>query len=777
MLYYTDMMYLYMVLSLSTSPVACYSQPLRSSSTSVVILNDMYRSSDSFVNKCGMLCSSLSELNRKASSGLFERHYGGDGLSQDQNDYRIIEVETGMFNPSSLKAKSVACLRGLAEEEDGGVTIAPPNGPNWVLLHPASADLTEGSRKQKAQSLDELAQQRLKRVVHFEEDSDLHPSLPVSSTHCDLGEALNAKLDSSDSSFVLAPKAVNSVRLVSSKDSGLSDPRFNFQAPLIRRRSLDDIIDLAQHGEKPRGTPRSHSYAALDVIPEDGTFLDDDTLLDSRMESGKLHPLNNTANETHITMETTETIAMATSSGLFDDEAHHGASSTADNCSSLSQPGPLIAAHTSTATEGVTTQEPLSEEGLFSQNATQTVADEQSAVESEGEEGAAAALQDAYQDMMVEGDEGSEASPVSQTSMEGTPPLKIKVSFTIIEEAERKVVKDPSPIRVGGAGGEVGSISKSPQCDKALLPNHGTTSQTGGSPKVGENLPLNTSVSAGEDSDCHGDQSADNAGESASNSVHIIREIFLKQPQGEGDHARKLQPPDRSQQRRKSKEMLAKRWPQLLEEERRWVDGDDDLLLCASVTTLDLTDSETDLQSTSEPNLHTSRRVKVYSGSEGFTDGQTPPGPLVGAGSSDRKQELEDVDWFSGVVTETLQFQMDKQDEVIPDIGGSHFALGNHSDSDDSTSDSTDNSDDDEFVRPSIVSGLDLTSMTPPPHYPTLKNILNHNQMYLPTSGESPYSTGDLPMMSLEHRKVSTKPRMSIIKEEEEALEELIRRM
>ena len=769
-------MYMY-VTSLSTSPSACYSQPLRSSSTSVVILNDMYRSSDSFVNKRGMLCSSLSELNRKTSSGLFERHYGGDGLSQDQNDYRIIEVETGMFSPSSPKAKSVACLRGLAEEEGGGVAIAPLNSPNLALLCSSSADLIEGNRKQKARSMDELAPQRLKRVVHFEDDSDSHPPHPVSSTHC--GEVLNATVDCSDGGFVLAPKAANSVRLVSSKESGLADPRSNSQVPVMRRRSLDDIIDLAQYGEKPRGTPCSHSYATLDAISEDGTFLDDDTHhLDSRVESRRLHSPNNTSNEMHITMETTETIAMATNSGLFDED-HQGTSSTTDSCSSLSQPGPLIAAQTSTAAEGVTTQESLSEEGLFSQNATQTTADEQSVVEAQGEEGAAAALQDTYQDMMVEGDEGSDASPVSQTSMEGTPPLKIKVSFTIIEEAERKVVKDPSPIRVGGAGGELGSISRSPQCDKGLVSNDGTTSQTNGSPKVGENLPLNTYVSAEEDSGYHGNQSADRARGSTSNSVHIIREIFLKQPQGEGDHARKLQPPDRSQ-RRKSKEMLAKRWPKLLEEERRWLDGDDDLLLCASVTTLDLTDSETDLQPTSEPNLHISGQVKVYSGSEGFTDEQTPPGPLVDAGISDGKQELEDVDWFSGVVTETLQFQMDKQDEVIPEVGGSHFALGNHSNSDDSTTDSTDNdSDDDEFVRPSIVSGLDLASMTPPPQYPTLKNILNHNQMYLPTSGESPYSAGDLPMMSLEHRKVSTKPRMSIIKEEEEALvlDELIRKI
>ena len=94
------------------------------------------------------------------------------------------------------------------------------------------------------------------------------------------------------------------------------------------------------------------------------------------------------------------------------------------------------------------------------------------------------------------------------------------------------------------------------------------------------------------------------------------------------------------------------------------------------------------------------------------------------------------------------------------------------------TSANFDDSDDDEFVQPTVVSGSDLASKTPPPRYPTLWSILNHAQMYLPKSGESPSSSGDLlasSMMPLEYRKVSTKPRMSIIKEEEEAIEELIR--
>ena len=762
---------------LSTSPlVACCSQPVRPSSTSVVILNDVYRSSNSFVNNRDVLCSSLSELNRRASSGLLERHYGGDSLSQDPNDYRTIEIEMGIFSPSGPKAKSVACLRGLAEEEgDGGVAGPPPNSPNWVLLRPSSAELIKPSRKQKAQSMDEFAARRLKRVVHFENDSDLHPSYSTSSTNWDPEGMLNAAC--TDDRRALRPETTNSVTLVSSIDSGLTDPCFSSQVPLMRHRSLDDITDLGQQCEKPWGTPHSCSYTTLDVIPEDGTLQDNDThLLDSSMESGELHVLNGANNEADVSMETMETIAMVTSSGIFEDEAPHGASSTVDRCSSLSQPGPLTAGEMGTATDDFVTQKPSSGEGLSSQNATQRTADEQCVVGHQEEEESADERQDIYQDMVAERGEDSDTSPVSQTSMEGTPPLKIKVSFTIIEEADRKVVKDPSPMRMGQVGGECVSRSRLPQCNEGMVASHGTTNHITSSPKVGESLPLDSSDLAGEHIDCHGNQTADSVGGPVSNSVHIIREIFLKQPQTEGSCDSNHQPIlDRAHDRRKSREVLAKRWPQLLEEERRWADGDDDLLLCASVPTLDLADSETDLQYTSEPNLLTDHQVKVYSGSEGFTGGQSPPGSSGDVASSDGKQDLESVNWFSGVVTETLQFQMDKQDEAVPDFGRySHFELGDHSNNDDSTSDSTDDSDDDGFVQPSVVSGLDLVSMTPPPWYPTLRSILNCNQMYLPSSGENPNHAG----MSLEHRKVSTKPRMSIIREEEEAVvEELARRM
>ena len=749
--------------------VTCSSLPSRSHS--VVILNDMYTSSDSFVSSRDLLCSSLSELNRRASSGLLERHYRGDSQSQDPNDYRIIEIEMGMFSPSGPKAKSVACLRGLAEEEgDRSVVMAPPKDPNWVLLHPSSVELLKTNRKEKARSMDELAPKRLKRVVHFEDNSTLHSSHLTSSTNCDRAEMLK--------------------------------PHLHSNVSLMRRRSLDDIIDLTQYGES-RGIPHSHSYATLDVIPEDVAFLDNNTLHDdntlhdnnslhdenslhddnslhlgSSTESGGLHVLNNTNNEVDVSMETTETIAMVSDNGISDDEAIHGASSTEDSCNNLLQPGPLVAGRTSCAVHSVGTQETSFEDGFFPQNAAQSSENEQSVVECQQERSATGILQDTYQDMMAEGEEENDASSVSQTSMERTPPL-IKVSFIIIEEAERKVVKDPSPVSVEGLRGDFVPMPRLPQHNQGPVQSHDTASHTGGSPGVAENPPLNTSAASAEDHrDDHNSQTADGKGMLDRNRVHIIREIFLKHPQAEGEQGRCPQPAlDRGPQRRKSREVLVNRWPQLLEEERRWVDGDDDLLLCASVPTLDLTDSQIEGQSTSDSNLNASHQaVKVYSGSEEFTDGQTPSQPPVDAGSS-VKQDWESFDWFSGVVTETLQFQMDRQDDATSDFGGggSHFELGDNSNTDDSTSDSTD-SDDDGFVRPSIVSGLDLVSMTPPPRYPTLNSIINYNQMYLPTSVGTPKSAGDS-QVSLERRKVSTKPRMSIIQEEEEAIEKLVRRM
>lgn len=744
--------------------MTCSSQPLRS--RSVVILNDMYTSSDSFVNSRDMLCSSLSELNRRASSGLLERHYTGDSQSQDPNDYRIIEVEMGMFSPSGPKAKSVACLRGLAEEEgDRSVVMAPPKSSNWVLLRPSSVELLKDNRKEKARSMDELAPKRLKRFVHFEDNSTLHSSHLTSSTHCDRVEMLK--------------------------------PHLHSNVPLMRRRSLDDIIDLTQYGES-MGIPRSHSYATLDVIPEDVALHDNNTLHDdnslhddntlhddnslhlgSSTESG-LHVLNNTNDEVDVSMETTESIAMVLNNGISDDEAIHGASSTKDSCDNLLQPGPLMAGRTSCAVHCVGAQETSFEEGFFPQNAAQSTEDEQCVAECQQGGTAAGGLQDTYQDMMAEGEEENDASSVSQTSMERTPPLRVKVSFTIIEEAERKVVKDLSPVSVGGLRGDFVPMPRSPQHNQGPDQSHDTASHTGGSPCVEENPPLNTSAaSAEEHRDDHNSQTADRKGMLDRNHVHIIREIFLKHPQAEGTRGRCPQPAlERGPQRKKSTEVLVKHWPQLLEEERRWVNGDADLLLCASVPTLDLTDSQIEGHSTSDPNLQASHQaVKVYSGSEEFTDGQTPSQPPVDAGSP-VKQDLESFDWFSGVVTETLQFQMDRQDDATSDFGGgggSHFELGDNSNSDDSTSDSTD-SDDDGFVRPRIVSGLDLVSMTPPPRHPTPKSILNYNQMYLPTSGGIPKSAGDS-QVSLEHRKVSTKPRMSIIQEEEEAIEELVRRM
>ena len=717
----------------------------------------MYRSSDSFVNKHDKLCYSLSELNRTASSGLLERHYGSASVSQDPNDYQTLEVEMGMFDSRSSKAKSVACLRGLVEEEgEGGVAMLPPQIPNWVLLRPSSAERSEdssnrqSSRKQKARSMDELAPQRPKRVVRFEDESDLHPSNTLPRAHHKSGVGIRTSSHCSDTSVVSNLKVVNSMPQVGSEESDSHSPS---QSSLMWCRSVDDT---------------------LDAIPEDGTLLDDDThQLETSMSSRELRSLNSTNDEMNVTMET---VAMATSSSQLEDEARHSATSATNSCSSLLQPVP-----SSTGQDGTeinqSSKGPSSEEDNISdlQDGTQTSAPKEPFVECQEEDNIA---EDTYQDMLAAEEEESEVSSVSQTSMERTPPLKIKVSFTIIEEAERKVIKDhpTSPLRLGGEPAEHKPVASSPLHNEGMATNQYTTSHTG---RMGANLPLNTSLSVGEDSGHHGNQSADSEGEATSTRVHFIKEIFLKQSKTEDNHAKKLKPPGMSQQRRKSREMLSKRWPQLLEEEeRRRVVEDNDLLLCASVPTLDLANSETDLQSSSETNLQSGGRAKVYSGSEGFADGQQPPWLPAIAVDSDRKDEVEEVDWFSGVVTETLQFQMDKQDEAIPEIGGSHFQLVYHSNSDDSTSDSTDDSDDDEFVQPTVVSGSDLASKTPPPRYPTLRSILNHAQMYLPTSGESPGSSRDLlasSMMPLDYPKVSRKPRMSIIKEEEEAIEELIR--
>ena len=287
--------------------------------------------------------------------------------------------------------------------------------------------------------------------------------------------------------------------------------------------------------------------------------------------------------------------------------------------------------------------------------------------------------------------------------------IKITVSFTIIEEESRRV-QHSTPVL--GLTNQYSCKTKDHQ-----------------GPEEDEDLPNYFSLFGS-------DQIPSNNAHTVSK-VQIIKDIFLRKVAQE---AEELGPLEWGRSRRRSTEVVARRWPELMDQ--------DDRMLSASLPLLDLANSETDLVSNSEPALpqmddSSGNLVRVYTGGEVFEKL---------AHDCNSKS-----DWYSDVVTETLITQLD-----------------HHEHSTEQEAMSSDSSEEDDvFVSPIKVSGLDAsTNLTTMVTSKPMFNPLTANKGFPQHTHSGPIylPSWDFPSLDLPQYpryKMSTH-RMSIIHEVDE---------
>ena len=283
--------------------------------------------------------------------------------------------------------------------------------------------------------------------------------------------------------------------------------------------------------------------------------------------------------------------------------------------------------------------------------------------------------------------------------------IKITVSFTIIEEESRKV-QNITPVF-------------------GLTNNYSYKTKDYQGPEEDEDLPNYSSLFGS-------DQIPSNDVHPVSK-VQIIKDIFLRKV---AEGAEGGGPLERGRSRRQSTDVVARRWPELMDQ--------DDRMLSASLPLLDLANSETDLVSNSEPALPQmdnsgGNLVRVYTGGEVFEE--------LSHDSNSKS------DWYSDVVTETLITQLDHHGHSIEQEAIS--------------SDSSE--DDDVFVSPIKVSGLDAST-----------NLLTANKGFTQHTHSGPIylPSWDFPSLDLPQYpryKLSTH-RMSIIHEVDEDSDSILNR-
>ena len=196
-------------------------------------------------------------------------------------------------------------------------------------------------------------------------------------------------------------------------------------------------------------------------------------------------------------------------------------------------------------------------------------------------------------------------------------PIKITVSFTIIEDESRRVLRT-APFQTAAEYTPPENVEEEGGCLSFMNEDRADLSEV-----VKE-------ISGGP----------------TPSKVQTIKDFFLRKVASEESHLPHLGRP-----RRKS-DVVASHWPELVEHENH--------MLSASLPLLDLACSETDLITYSEPTLPQVEPVQKCSSARVYTGEE-----VFGEKSSHSHQ---DNDWYTDIVTETLITQLDHHDNEQCDL-------------------------------------------------------------------------------------------------------------